>query len=89
MRTMSHREPRNNLAEVLRAVGAGETVEVTNSGEAAAGLVPPSLTPYKHLLAAGKARKPHHDRSVDLRSIRRAAAAGSSAEIVADLRGDR
>lgn len=42
MRTISHRELRNNSAEVLRAVAAGETIEVTNHGEVAAVLVPPS-----------------------------------------------
>lgn len=89
MRTISHRELRNNSAEVLRAVRAGETIEMTNHGEVAAVLVPPSLTPYERLLTAGKVREPRQDRSVDLRSIRRGAAAGSSAEIIADLRGDR
>jgi prevent-host-death family protein len=52
MGTMSHRELRNNSAEVLRAVRAGETIEVTNHGEVAAVLVAPSLTPY----AAGAER---------------------------------
>ena len=89
MRTISHRELRNNSAEVLRAVGAGETIEVTNHGEVAAVLVPPSLTPYERLLVAGKVREPRQDPAVDLRCIRRVAAAGSSAEIIADLRGDR
>src|SRR5258708_36525755 len=45
VRTISHRELRNNSAEVLRAVGAGETIEVTNHGEVAAGVSPPPLSP--------------------------------------------
>jgi prevent-host-death family protein len=89
VRTISHRELRNNSAEVLRAVGAGETIEVTNHGEVAAVLVPPSLTPYERLAAAGKIREPRKDRPVDLRSIRRVSAPLSSAEIIADVRGDR
>jgi prevent-host-death family protein len=89
VRTISHRELRNNSAEVLRAVGAGETIEVTNHGEVAAVLVPPSLTPYERLAAAGKIREPRKDRPVDLRSIRRVSARLSSAEIIADVRGDR
>ena len=89
VRTISHRELRNNSAEVLRAVGAGETIEVTNHGEVAAVLVPPFLTPYERLVAAGKVREPRKDRRVDLRSIRRVTAPVSSAEIIADVRGDR
>jgi prevent-host-death family protein len=89
MRTISHRELRNNSAEVLRAVAAGEAIEITNHGEVAAVLVPPALTPYERLVTAGKVREPRKDRVIDLRSIHRAAAAVSSAEIIADVRGDR
>lgn len=88
MRTISHRELRNNSAEVLRAVGAGEIIEVTNHGEVAAVLVPPSLTPYERLVAAGKVRQPV-DRAVDLRRIQRARSSETTAEIIADVRGDR
>jgi prevent-host-death family protein len=66
VRRISHRELRNNSSEVLRDVLAGEIIEVTNHGEVTAVLVPPSLTPYERLVAAGKVRQP-----VDLRSIRR------------------
>lgn len=89
MRTISHRELRNDSAEVLRAVAAGETIEVTNHGEVAAVLMPPFLTPYERLVAAGKVREPQQDRRADLRSIRRVTAPVSSAEMIADLRGDR
>lgn len=89
MRTISHRELRNNSSDVLRAVSGGETIEVTNHGEVAAVLVPPSLTPYERLVAAGKVREPRQDRRVDLRSIRRVTAPVSSREIIADARGDR
>lgn len=89
MRTISHRELRNNSAAVLRAVSGGETVEVTNHGEVAAVLVPPTLTPYERLVAAGKVRQPRQDHRVDLRRIRRVVAPLSSEAIIADLRGDR
>ena len=89
MRTISHRELRNNSTEVLRAVGAGETIAVTNHGEVAAVLFPPSLTPYERLVAAGKVREPRKDRPVDLRNVRRMTAPELSGEIIADVRGDR
>lgn len=88
MRTISHRELRNNSAEVLRAVLAGEIIEVTNHGEVAAVLVPPSLTPYERLVAAGKVRQPS-DQPVDLRAISRVKSDLTTAEIIADVRGDR
>jgi prevent-host-death family protein len=88
VRTISHRELRNNSAEVLRAVAAGEIVEVTNHGEVAAVLVPPSLTPYERLLAAGKVRQ-SADPAVDLRRVRRVRSSRTTAEIIADVRGDR
>jgi prevent-host-death family protein len=88
VRTISHRELRNNSAEVLRQVSAGEIVEVTNHGEVAAVLVPPSLTPYERLVAAGKVRLPAAE-AVDLRQVRRGRSRSTTAEIIADLRGDR
>src|SRR5215472_4646288 len=89
VRTISHRELRNNSSEILRAVGAGETIEVTNHGEVAAVLVPPHLTPYERLLAAGKVREPRKDRPVNLHNIRRVSSPVSSTEIIADVRGGR
>jgi prevent-host-death family protein len=89
MRTISHRELRNNSSEILRAVSAGETIEVTNHGEVAAVLVPPALTVYERLVFAGKVRAPQPDRQVDLRNIPRITAPVPSGQIIADLRGDR
>jgi prevent-host-death family protein len=88
MRTISHRELRNNSSEILRDVLAGEIIEVTNHGEVSAVLVPPSLTPYERLLAAGKVRLPE-DSSVDLRRITRVRSSLRTADIIADVRGDR
>lgn len=88
MRTISHRELRNSSAKVLRDVQAGEIIEVTNHGEVVAVLVPPSLAPFERLVAAGKVRPPL-DRSVDLRRLRRSKSASTTAEILADVRGER
>jgi prevent-host-death family protein len=88
VRVITHRELRNNSSEVLRAVQAGEIIEVTNHGAAAAILVPPSLTPYERLVAAGKVRAAG-ERPVDLRRIPRARLDQTTAEVIADLRGDR
>jgi prevent-host-death family protein len=40
MKTISHRELRNNSAKVLREVENGESVAITNRGEVVATLVP-------------------------------------------------
>ena len=45
MRTIAHRDLRNNSAEVLRAVRDGETLQVTNHGEVVAVLSPPPVAP--------------------------------------------
>jgi prevent-host-death family protein len=89
VRTISHRELRNNSAAVLREVRGGQIVEVTNHGEIAAVLIPPSLTSFERLVAAGKVRQPTADPALDLRQIPRTASDVASAEIIADVRGDR
>lgn len=48
-RTIPHRELRNNSSAVLRAVAAGETIEITNNGEVVAVLVPPPRRPRTSL----------------------------------------
>lgn len=40
MRTIPHRELRNNSAAILRAVEAGESLTITNHGHAVAHLIP-------------------------------------------------
>lgn len=54
MKTITHSELRNHSGEVLRAVAAGETFQVTNRGAVVAELAPPteqsgaiSVTPAK------------------------------------------
>ncbi|PTY01226.1 type II toxin-antitoxin system prevent-host-death family antitoxin [Opitutus sp. ER46] len=43
MKTASVRELRNNYAEILRWVGAGEEVQVTRRGQIVARVVPPTM----------------------------------------------
>ena len=88
VRVITHRELRNNSSEILRAVQAGAIIEVTNHGSAAAILLPPSLSRYERLIAAGKVRQPE-DRRVDLRRIARVKPGLTTAELIADVRGDR
>lgn len=42
VKSVTHREMRNNGGEILRAVAAGDSVQVTNNGQPAALIVPPS-----------------------------------------------
>lgn len=87
MRTVTHREMRNNSAEILRAVAAGEDILVTNHGEPAALITRPHLTPLDVLIATGQARLP----TKDLRSLRLPTkkASVTTKEILDDLRRDR
>lgn len=86
MRTVSHREMRNNSGELLRAVAAGESVRVTNRGQVAALLVPPDRDPLAALRESGQVR-PARRPTADLSELRRRPTRLTSAEILADSRG--
>lgn len=86
MRTVTHREMRNNSGELLRAVAAGESVRVTNNGEVAAVLVPPDRDPWTTLRESGQVRLARRPLA-DLSGLRRRPASLTSAEIIADSRG--
>jgi prevent-host-death family protein len=86
MRTVTHREMRNSSGEILRAVAAGETVQVTNSGQVAAVISPPGGDTLARLQVQGHAR-PARRPVADLSSIRRRKSKLTSTEIVADTRG--
>lgn len=83
---MTHREMRNNSAEILRAVAAGETVQVTNHGRVAAVISPPDGRPLGQLVAAGQAR-PRRRPVSDLAGLARRSSDVSSADLLADVRG--
>ena len=86
MRTVTHREMRNSSGEILRAVAAGETIQVTNNGQVAAVISPPSGDSLAQLQAQGHAR-PARRPVAELSTIRRTESTLTSAELVADLRG--
>jgi prevent-host-death family protein len=46
MATIPHRELRNESSKILERVKNGETIDVTNNGEIAATLIPPSASPF-------------------------------------------
>lgn len=86
MRTVTHREMRNSSGEILRAVAAGETVQVTNHGQVAAVISPPPGGSLDWLVAQGQAR-PARRGAADLSRIRRRTASTTSAELVRQTRG--
>lgn len=45
VRTIPHRELRNNSSKILEEVRRGETIHITNHGEVVATLVPPDMQP--------------------------------------------
>lgn len=88
MATIPHRELRNNSSKILQRVKNGETIDVTNNGEVAATLIPPSASPFERLLLSGHVR-PADQGAVDYRAIPRIKSDAGTTEILADLRGDR
>lgn len=87
MRTIAHRELRNNSSKILAEVKAGESIAVTNNGEVAAILVPPGTGPYEQLLASGRLAPPRDPGHA--RSIVRAHTGRQIADVLDDLKGDR
>ena len=86
MKTVTHREMRNNSGEILRRVEAGESIRVTNNGRVAALIVPPATDPMTDLAQRGQLRPALREPST-LGAIRRRATHRSSEQIVADSRG--
>ncbi|MBK7721215.1 MAG: type II toxin-antitoxin system Phd/YefM family antitoxin [Austwickia sp.] len=86
METIPHRELRNNSSAILARVANGESIAVTNHGEIAAILMPPGTPIIERLERAGSVRSARAERT-DFTQLRRAMA--DSAQILADLRGDR
>lgn len=87
VRSISHRELRNNSGQILESVRNGETVAVTNHGELAAVLVPPHTALIDQLDASGRVRHPTNDSPLGpSERIHHALATSVALE---DLRGDR
>ena len=80
MERIAHRELRNRSSEILRAVAAGETFEITNHGEVVAVLSPPDDPPLRIIPATVIG---HWD------EIRPVVIDESIQDILDDLRGER
>lgn len=83
MTTISHRELRNNSAEILRRVAGGEAMEVTNRGIVVAYLSP-AATPVLPFPVSRPAR-----RSGGWSALPKVALGRPVSEIVDDERADR
>lgn len=86
MESIAHRELRNNSADVLRRVEAGESFQITNRGRLVARLVPVEGSVLSDLLASGNARPALAERSTLTKVLRRKASV-STARIIEDVRG--
>lgn len=86
MRTVTHREMRNQSGEILRQVAVGETIQVTSRGRLVARIVPPGTDVLAELAAQGQVRPALRPISSLQSVVRRKSVAGSDA-IVADVRG--
>jgi prevent-host-death family protein len=86
MRTVTHREMRNQSGEILRHVAGGETIQVTNHGHVAALIVPPGTDTLTDLVSRGQVRVARRPAS-SLRSVVRRKSTADSQAIVADVRG--
>jgi prevent-host-death family protein len=86
MRTVTHREMRNQSGEILRKVADGETIQVTNHGHVTALIVPPGTDTLADLVSRGQVRVARQPPS-SLRSVVRRKSTASSQAIVADVRG--
>jgi prevent-host-death family protein len=82
MKTISHRELRNNSSNVLREVESGESFVVTNRGEVVAALVPAGAGRDLQCVRPAK-RRPNFS------TMTRRVIAEPSGVAVAELRGDR
>jgi antitoxin (DNA-binding transcriptional repressor) of toxin-antitoxin stability system len=77
---------RNQSAEVLRRVEAGESFQVSNNGRPAAVIVPVTIDVLDDLISRGEAR-PALLGIEALATIDRSHTTGSSAEMIEDARG--
>lgn len=86
MKTVTHRELRNSSGEILRAVAAGESMQITNHGQVAAVISPPAGDSLAQLVTRGEAR-PARRPLAELATVRRSRASRSSDDLIADSRG--
>lgn len=87
MRTIPHRELRNNSTSILEAVRNGEIIEVTNNGQPAAIMVPPGVDRLQLLALAGRVRRATQTRPFG--SARRIVSERTTEQMLAEVRDDR
>ena len=87
MRTIPHRELRNNSAKVLADVKNGAVIEVTNHGEVVAVLIPPQTSRLAVLEAAGLVMPASSTEPFS--ALQRVMTTESTADLIGDLRGER
>lgn len=87
MRTIAHRELRNQSSKILEAVERGETIQVTNNGRVVAVLVPPRLTPLERGRLSGTVI-PAEER-IRLSDLPRVRSDQTVIDVLTDLKGDR
>jgi antitoxin (DNA-binding transcriptional repressor) of toxin-antitoxin stability system len=86
MRSVTHREMRNESGAILREVAAGGTVQVTNNGIVAALIVPPNSDVLQQLKDRGEVRAARRPLS-DLARVVASPSSLTAAEIIEDTRG--
>lgn len=86
METISHRELRNNSADILRRVAAGESFLVTNHGETVGQLIPAATDVLDQLRAAGQVVPARRARSFE--DIEPVKVDISTQELLDDIRGE-
>ncbi len=86
VKEITQRQTRNDSAEVLRRVAAGESILVTHNGQPAAAIGPPQGDVLALLSTQGQLRKALSS-PAGLRSINRTKSDKTTAEIITDVRG--
>ncbi len=87
MRTIAHRELRNQSAKILDAVEHGETIQVTNNGRIVAVLVPPKLSPVERGRLSGTVISPKE--RILVSDLPRVRSDQTVIDVLTDLKGDR
>lgn len=88
METVPHRDLRNHSSQILARVRRGESIAVTNHGELAAVISPPAESALDQARRSGHVREAR-PRALPFTEVRRVLLAQTSAQVLADLRGDR
>lgn len=83
MRTISQRELRNDSAEIMRALGRGESFRLTNRGRVVGRVVPDSAPELDNLVVRPARR------GMDFSDLEPISSQESTEAVLRELRGDR